>query len=181
MHCQSPLLVAVAALALGGCDKQADSGPKSMEQAKEEATKLERPRPGQYRQSITITRFEMPNAPPQAVAQIKQAMEQQQQGSFCLTAEKAQDGFRDMFQEVGKNGECKYDRFEVDGGRLDAALDCKAANQGSARIVLAGNVTPEGSDVTVDVDQDDPGNPMGKARIGMRMTSQRTGDCATGR
>lgn len=168
--------VVLSVLLVAGC-KQGDSGPKSMEEAKAEAQKLDRPRPGQYKQTVSITQFEIPGAPPQAQEQLKQAMARQNEIDFCLTEEMAAKGFRDMFQEVGKNGECKYDRFDVSGGKLDAELNCEAPGKGKAHIVLSGKVTPEGSDVTVTVDQDHPTDPMGKAKIGMRMTSQRMGDC----
>lgn len=181
MNYRHYLPAALAVLLIAGCDKKADGGPKSMEEAKEEAAKLERPNPGQYKQTIQITQFEIPGAPAGTADQIKQAMQQQQEGSFCLTKEKADAGFREMFSEVGKNGECTYERFDVNGGKLDAVLNCKGADKGTARIVLAGKVTSEGSDVTVNVDQKGPAdNPMGTAKIGMHMTSQRTGDCPAG-
>lgn len=168
---------ALVAVLLAGCSKQADTGPKSMEEAKAEAEKLDRPSPGQYSQTITITQFELPGAPPQAAEQIKKAMQQQQQGSFCLTEKMANEGYREMFSEFSKSGECKYQRFDVSGGRLDAVLDCQGADQGKAHIVLAGKVGSEGSDVTVNIDQDNPANPLGKAKIGMHLVSQRTGEC----
>ena len=70
------MLVPVAALALAACDKP-DKGPKSMDQAKQEAAQLERPDPGQYKQTTKITKFEVPGAPPEMVAQIRKMMEGQ--------------------------------------------------------------------------------------------------------
>ena len=56
-------------------------------------------------------------------------------------------------------------------------MNCNSAGQGKALIKFAGKVTPEGSDVTVQIDQDNPAVPGGKAKIGMHLASQRTGDC----
>lgn len=177
------LLTAAAMLAvstLAGCDKAGDSGsggPKSMEQAKEEAAKLERPKPGLYKQSMTITKFEIPGAPPEMAAQIQAAMTKAQESNFCMTEEMANQGFRDMFDKVGKDGECKYERFDVSGGRLDALLHCENAAQGKGTITLAGKVGEEGSDVNVAVEQVGGQAPMANAKIAMHLVSQRVGDC----
>jgi hypothetical protein len=173
------LITAAAVLAastLGGCDK-ADKGPKSMEQAKAEAAQLERPKPGLYKQAMTITKFEVPGAPPQMAAQMQAAMSKAQESNFCMTAEMANQGFRDMFDKVGKNGECKYDRFDVSGGKLDALLHCENATQGKGTITLAGTVGEEGSDVVVSVDQQGGRAPMANAKIAMHVVSQRIGEC----
>jgi hypothetical protein len=169
-------LAALAALSLAGCDK-ADKGPKTMEQAKQEAAQLERPKPGLYKQSMTITKFEIPGAPPQMAAQMQAAMSKAQEHDFCMTEQMANEGFRDMFDKVGKGGECKYDRFDVTGGKLDALLLCENQAQGKGTITLAGKVGEEGSDVTVAIDQQGGQAPMANAKIAMHLVSQRIGDC----
>lgn len=171
------LAAAVAALGLGACDK-ADTGPKSMAEAKREAEKLERPRPGQYKQTMTVTKFEIPGAPPEAAAQLKNALGQSQDHSFCLTEAMSEKGFQDMFNKLGENGECKYERFDVSGGKLDALLQCQSARDGKGTIGLTGKITAEGSDVAVSIDQQGGQAPMGNAKIGMHLVTERTGDCA---
>ncbi|MEO5587075.1 MAG: DUF3617 domain-containing protein [Novosphingobium sp.] len=177
---RQPMLCAAAAtlavLALAGCDK-ADKGPKTMEQAKAEAAQLERPKPGLYKQTMTITKFEIPGAPPGMAAQIQAAMAKAQAHDFCMTAEMANQGFRDMFDKVGKGGECKYERFDVSGGQLDAVLNCANANEGKGVITMAGKVGEEGSDITVGIDQQGGKTPMANAKIAMHLVSQRVGEC----
>ncbi|MCB2073114.1 MAG: DUF3617 domain-containing protein [Novosphingobium sp.] len=169
--------VIAAALQLAACDS-ADSGPKTMEEAKEEAGKLERPRPGQYKQTMTVTEFELPGAPPEMAAQLKSALGQSNDQEFCLTEEMSKKGFQDMFQKIGDDGECSYERFNVSGGDLDALLQCQSEAEGKAQFSLAGKVTTEGSDIKVRIDSDNPNSPMGKAKIGMHMVTERIGDCA---
>jgi len=169
--------VIAAALQLAGCDS-ADNGPKTMDEAKEEAGKLERPRAGQYKQTMTVTEFELPGAPPEVAAQLKSAVGQSNNQEFCLTEEMSKKGFQDMFQKIGEDGECSYDRFNVSGGSLDALLHCESKAEGKAQFTLAGTVTTEGSDVKVHIDSDNPNSPMGKAKIGMHMVTERIGDCA---
>ena len=167
---------ALATLSLAGC-KKADTGPKTMEQAKEEAAKLDRPKPGFYKQSMTITKFEIPGAPPEMAKQMQAAMTKAQEHTFCLTPEMAYQGFREMFDKIGKQGECKYDRFDVSGGKLDAVLQCQNAREGKGTITMNGTVTGEGSDVNVAVDQQGGQAPMANTKIAMHLVSQRVGDC----
>jgi len=174
--------IAGAALALSllagcGSKENTDTGPKTMEQAKEEAAELDRPEPGQYKQSIEITKFEIAGMPKVQSDQLKGMMQKAEEQQFCLTPEQSQQGFKEMFENVGKGGECKYSRFDVSGGRIDAQMDCASKEQGSATFVLAGTVSSTGSDITVDVDQKNPNSPMGNAKIGMHMKTERTGEC----
>src|ERR1700712_4753104 len=165
------LFTAVAVMAistLAGCDK-ADKGPKTMEQAKQEAATLDRPKPGLYKQSLSIAKFELPGAPPGAAAQMQAAMGKAQESNFCMTAEMANQGFRDMFDKVGKSGDCKYDRFTVSGGELDALLHCENAAQGKGTITMVGKVGEEGSDINVAIDQQGGRPPMANAKIGMHL------------
>lgn len=180
-----PILLAaaatLAALSLASCGKsgeKADGGPKTSEQAKQEAAKLDRPKPGQYSQTMTITKFEIPGAPPEVSKQLGTAMQKAQEHSFCLTEEMASQGYRDMFDKVGKDGECKYDRFDVSGGRLDAVIHCENPREGKGTITMSGTVSEEGSDVNVALDQTGGQGPMSNAKIAMHLVSHRTGDCA---
>jgi hypothetical protein len=166
----------LAALSLSACGKS-DTGPKTMDQAKEEAAKLERPKPGLYTQAMTVTKFEIPGAPPEMAEAMKGAMAKAQEHQFCLTAEMAEKGFRDMFDKVGGQGECKYDRFDVSGGKIDAVLQCANAAEGKGTITMAGTVGEEGSDVNVTVAQQGGKAPMANANIAMHLVSKRIGDC----
>jgi hypothetical protein len=169
--------LALTALALAGCDK-ADTGPKTMEEAQKEAAKLERPQPGLYSQTMKVTKFEVPDAPEAMKEQMKAAMEQAAQTTeFCLTKDMSDKGFEEMFRDIGKGGECKYQRFNVSGGKLDAVLDCESKEEGKGTITMAGNVGSDGSDVTVEINTANPASPVGNSVIGMQMVSKRTGDC----
>lgn len=170
-----PMLLGLV-LSLSACGKS-DTGPKTMDQAKEEAAKLERPKPGLYTQAMTVTKFEIPGAPPEMAEAMKGAMAKAQEHQFCLTAEMAEKGFRDMFDKVGGQGECKYDRFDVSGGKIDAVLQCANAAEGKGTITMAGTVGEEGSDVNVTVAQQGGKAPMANANIAMHLVSKRIGDC----
>jgi hypothetical protein len=188
-------LTATAMLAismLAGCNKADKSAPgaaqsteqgqstlqgKSMEEAKAEAAKLDRPKPGLYKQSLSITKIEIPGAPPGTAAQMQAAMSKADESSLCITAEMADKGFRDMFDKASKSGDCKYDRFDVSGGKVDALLHCENPDRGKGTIAMSGTVGAEGSDITVSIDQQGGPPPMANAKIGMHLVSQRVGEC----
>lgn len=173
------LLTAAAMLTLAGCGK-ADDGPKTMEQAKEEAAELERPEPGQYRQSTKVTKFEVPGAPPEMVAQIKAMMEGQNNNvTYCLTKEESDKGFEEMFKK-GREGSCKYDRFDASSDTLDAVMVCDTGDGGEARLTLKGSISSTGSKVNVDIEQKGSKTPMSNAVIAMQMETTRIGDCPAG-
>lgn len=170
---------ALLSLAACGSKQEASTGPKSMEDVKQEAAQLDRPEPGQYQQSIEITRFEVPGMPPEAADQMKQMMTAKQDTTICLTKADTERGYRDMFKDMGKGDECSYSRFDVDGGRIDAQMDCKSAQEGSATIKISGTVAPSGSDVTVAMDMQGGQQPMGSMKMTMHMTTRRVGDCTS--
>ncbi|PEQ14733.1 hypothetical protein B2G71_02520 [Novosphingobium sp. PC22D] len=171
---------ALVASLLAACDSSQapqETGPKTMAEAKEEAGKINRPRPGQYKQVIEITKFELPNLPKEDSDKMAASLKTTQETEFCLTQEQSEKGFKDMFEDVGKGGECRYSRFDVSGGKVGAQLDCASVTEGTATFVLAGTVGPEGSDVTIDADMKNAQSPMGTAKIGMHMKTTRLGDC----
>lgn len=174
------IIAGLAALALAGCgskDGAREGTPKSTEQIKQEAAKLEKPRAGEYRQVVEITRLEAPGMPAGAAEQMKAAMKASQQGSFCLTQADADRGFKDMFNDVGKGNQCTYSKFDVDGGTLDAQMECQSQQQGKAVMKINGTVAEDGSDVTVAMDTSGGPPPMGTMKMTMHMTTTRLGEC----
>ncbi len=166
-------------LSLSACGSNDEpAAPKSMEEVKQEAAKLERPQPGQYKQTVEVQELEVPGMPKEAADQMKAMMQTAQVREFCLTPADAEKGYRDMFNDVGKQGEqCTYTRFDVNGGKLDAQMDCKAAQGGTGVIKLNGSVSESGSDVTMTMNATGGQAPMGTMNMKMHMTTQRMGDC----
>lgn len=171
------LMLAAGIAALAGCGSKSDDGPKNVEQVKQEAAKLDTPDPGQYRQTMQITQFDVPGMPKEAAAQMKAMMTKTQENTFCLTKADAEKGFRDMFKDVGKDQQCTYSKFDVDGGKLDAQMDCQSKTQGKATMKLNGTVTSSGSDVTVAMDMTGQPAPVQSMKMTMHVASQRVGDC----
>jgi predicted small lipoprotein YifL len=171
---------AMGLLALAGCgskDASAPGAPKSTEEVKQEAAKLETPEPGEYRQSVEITRLDAPGIPKEAAEQMMTMLKSGQQSTICLTKADAEKGYRDMFKGVGKGDQCTYSKFDVDGGHLDAQMECTSPQQGKATMKLAGTVTKNGSAITIDMDASGGPAPMSSMKMTMHMTTTRLGDC----
>lgn len=176
----------LAALLLAGCgskdapdDQASGSQTTSAEEAMQEAAKLERPQPGQYEQKVEITNFAIPGMSAAQGEQMKSMMANASAKNFCLTKEDADKGYKDMLDKLPGDSQCAYTRFEVSGGKLDAALECKDKTGATARATMAGVIGPDGSDVKLDMEQAMPGMADKKATISMHMATRRLGDCAS--
>lgn len=154
-----------------------EGGPKSIDELQAEAAKLERPEPGKYKQTVEILQMEIPGLPKQAQDQMAAMQPKTQVSEICLTANDAEEGFKDMFKDLGKGGECTYDKFDVSGGKLDARMTCNIPGQGRAVMLVNGAATTTGSDVTVSMEMSGGSSPMGNMKMKMHMTSERVGDC----
>ena len=91
---------------------------------------------------------------------------------YCLTPEQAEGGFENMMQE-GQQGDCNYEKFNLAGRDLDAALVC-AMDGGQMRIEMAGTVGSTSSDLEMKIS-----GAMGGINVDMtsKMKQERIGDC----
>lgn len=171
------IIMAMAGAALvagcsGGGDADADgSGDVSLEEAAKqaEASGL-KPEAGFYKATITMTGIEIPGMPAE--------MEGHGAGmttttEYCLTQAEVDKGFEEMMKR-GQNGECSYERFNLDGGDLDAVMVCKTP-QGDARMEMTGTATPTTSDFTATMAMNFDG--MGEGTMKFAAKHERVGDC----
>lgn len=170
-----------------GCGSKEKSGEaagasgKSQEEVRQEAAKLDKPRPGQYAQTSEVKQIDVPGLPKQMADQMKSTLQKSQVSNFCLTSAEAEKGYRDMFHDVGQGRECTYSRFDVDGGKLDAQMECASKEGGKAVLTLDGTVAEDKSDITVKMDMSDGpqmgSQPGGQMKMTMHVTTKRIGDC----
>lgn len=174
-----PLAAAMLLAACGSGDADADGdGNVSGEEVAAEAAGMVQPRPGQYRASLELLEFEAPNMPEDAKQQMQQifASGLAEGNSFCMTpADVAENGPEQMVKNLAES-DCTMNSFNVSGNTVVADMQCPGEAGGARKVRMEGQMGAEGSTMTMAMEQEIAG--MGATRMKMRVTSERTGDCA---
>jgi hypothetical protein len=170
------LSLALAACS-GGEDEQAGSGETiSHEEVAERARDAIKPEPGLYRSNVELLEVDIPGAPEGMADMMKQAMgEANTANEYCLSQEDVDRGFEEMVKN-SQNGDCTFERFDADGGEIDAVMNCKTPDGNTARMTMQGTGGPTSSEMTMTMESEVPG--MGTANMRMKATHERIGDCA---
>jgi len=85
--------------------------------------------PGHWDGKVTITDISAPGMekmPPEAVKKMKAAMMKGTEFGSCVTEADVKSPKAGMF---GGDKSCRYDHFEMSGGKIDAKLSCEQAGQ----------------------------------------------------
>lgn len=165
-----------AALALAGCgssgaDKDGDGKITDQEAAAETAANL--PDPGLYKISVEIQELTYPGMPANMLDEMKKQMSASMQTEECLTEADREDAVKQMTE---MNEDCEYERYNMSGGKIDAAMSCKMPDGGTMAYTMTGSLGRTGVDMVMEGGQQggDPGSTM---QMKMHMKSQRVGDC----
>lgn len=106
--------------------------------------------PGRWETAVTIDRMDIPGMPSAVAAQMKQQLSKAAHGASCLTPEQARKPAADFFS--GKHGdECRYDRFTMRGGAIDATMTCGRAGPKVAA-TLKGTYGPDNFHMSIAMD-----------------------------
>lgn len=170
------LIALAAAATLAGCsgggkaDADGDGKVSIGEAAKRAEAEGLKPEPGLYKTTVTMTGLEIPGLPPEMKghgAGLTTTVED------CLTAEEVGDGFESMVKQ-GQNGDCAYESFALEGGKLDAVMVCKAEGR-ETRTSLTGTATATGADLTATTQMAFDG--AGKGTMSATVKHERIGAC----
>ncbi|ALE16126.1 hypothetical protein AMC99_00823 [Altererythrobacter epoxidivorans] len=179
---RAPLfLMPLTALALAACGEEAsDVSPDEGEAISvEEAVKRAegaaiKPEPGQYRVSMEVLEIDIPGAPPQAAAMMRDMMGSQSH-EYCLKPEDVEKGFEETVRQSQKDSNCTFSKFDVDGSSIDAKMTCTGEGQGTMTMELQGEGSPTRSVMEMTMQGNMTG--MGDSTIRMKTTHERIGDC----
>ena len=134
-------------------------------------------RPGQWQSTVTIDKFEVPGMPPEVAQRMKAMMAETQAHSFksCLTKEDVQKPKEDFF--AGKNNACRYERFTMGSGKIDAIMHCGGKDGGKQTMQMAGTYSPENYQMQMSTKMEGgPGTEAGMS-MQMRVEAKRVGEC----
>ena len=178
-------IILAGVLLLAGCGGKgtADNGAVSMKNASvadvtAKAKDLPKQQPGEWKTTTRILKLESSDIPKgSAVAKLMQEqMQKEQTDTTCVTADRMQ---RPLFERaVDPTGKCRYDHFSMQGGRIDAQLECPAPDgPGTVVVQHKGTFGATSFDVqTTMTRKDATGKDTGTTT--MEVKSQRVGDCS---
>ena len=176
-------LILLAPFALAACNAGGPTVTATNATSDEVAAKVEAAggsdafvSPGQWEGTMTINDVQIPGVPPEMAAQMKARMGGQPHSfSSCLTPEEAKQPKGKFFGS--DSGQCRYDRFTMAGGSIDAVMKC--AEDGVERtMTMTGNYSPNGYKMTVaSTGGEAKGNPMAAMSMSMTIDAKRTGEC----
>jgi Protein of unknown function (DUF3617) len=133
--------------------------------------------PGNWKNTMTMTKFEIPGAPIAMAKQAQAVLNKPQSTEACLTPPMAKAGVRD-FSSSMQQGDCKMEDFKQGGGKMSGTLVCTGASGfGAPKMNMDGSYTTEKVEMSLSGEVSDSKIPGGKANIGMTITSERVGDC----
>jgi hypothetical protein len=133
-------------------------------------------RPGKWQSQITVEEISMPGMPPEMAQQMKAmiAQREKQSSEQCLTEENVRRPQEEFF--AGKNNACRYDHFQMGGGKIDATMRCKAS--GVTQVMeMDGTYSPESYTMRMATRSDGGQGPAGGMEMRMRVESKRIGEC----
>lgn len=174
--------IALALLALAACNKEPEVKLKnaSVEQVANAAKaagagqagselKLE---PGQWQLITSMKVLEAEGMPDAAKAQMKGMMERTASSFQCIKPEDVQKP--NIF--AGQNsGRCKYDSFEMKGGKISAVMTCPGQGGGAMKMTMDGDYAPRSYNVTATMDMAASGQSM---KMQMKTQGNRIGECS---
>jgi len=169
----APALAAFALAACGGgsdADADGDGAVSADEVANQVAAEGIMPEPGLYKATITMTGMDIPGMPAEMAGH---GSGMTTTSEYCLAEEDVAQGFEEMMKR-GQDGECSYESFNLDGGKMDAVMVCRTP-EGEARMTMDGNATPTSSEFTATMAMNVP--EMGEGTMSFAAKHERIGDC----
>jgi len=132
--------------------------------------------PGNWKNTMAMTKFDIPGAPPEVAARAKAMLGQSQTTEACMSEAEAKAGVRTMSSSM-QQGECTMEDFKQGGGTMSGTLMCKGTGT-APKMAMTGTYTPQKVTMVMAGEMTDDKLPGGKANMEMTLTSERTGDCA---
>ena len=176
------LLIACAALAACNKSPEIHETNASIEQVAEDARQANAAsgialRAGQWSMSGTLVDMSFPGMPASAQADVKKMMGEKNNFTkeYCLTPEEAKRP-RGKFFGGKPSDNCRYESFDMEGGKVDAVMRCEGRpGGGDMTMKINGTYAPES--YSTDAAMEMSGTGRGGMSMKMHMEAKRIGDC----
>ncbi len=131
-------------------------------------------RPGKWQSRVQIEEFALPGAPPEVASAMRNVHANAQVHESCLTPEQAKRPKEDFFAGANKN--CRYDRFTMGGGKIDAVMKCSGDGMAQT-MAMQGTYSPDAYEMRMSMQAQAGGGPAGGMTMKMRVDAKRIGEC----
>lgn len=177
--------IALALLALAACGKQptmkvenATAAQVAAEVKKSGVSGDMKLSPGQWQVTTQMKLLEAKGVPEAVAAQMKQSMIRTSTDTQCLTPEQVNRPNSEIF--AGKqNSNCKYDKFEMGGGKIDALMHCPGAGGAEMAMTMKGSYSPKSYTMDAAMDMQAPGTGQ-SMKMTIHSVGTRVGECPAG-
>lgn len=174
-------IVPLAALALAACNQSSvsltNASPEEVARAAKASGTTVSMRPGEWESKIEMLSMDMPGAkdmPPQFAERLRTELMKPRVVKSCMTAEDVKERQSKIF--TGGDSKCKFEKYEMTGGTIDAVMVCPGA-QGEVRMQMTGSFASDSFTVNQAMDMT---GPTGATHTKARVTGKRIGDCPAG-
>jgi hypothetical protein len=165
-------MLLLTGLLLAGCQQAADKGENKA--GKADAPAAQAFTPGAWETTSQITAMDIPGMPEEMS---KANVGQVNRFTSCMTPEMAKKPDANFFTNNSGTTSCKGERFDMAGGRLQAAMVCTDRNvPGEMRLTIDGSYTADSYQATSTMQRSDgSGNTLMKVKA--KTSARRTGAC----
>jgi hypothetical protein len=172
---------ALPVILLAGCGKsEVDLKNASVEDVVKATANAQALNPGQWSMTAKVVSVDMPGLPGQAKAmqdKMSQALIGRETVSEnCVTPELAKNPSAEMFAG-GAGSDCKFDKYAMVDGKMDARLVCKVPGGGEMKMSMAGPFKGDNFALDTAMEMGGPAAGGKVMTIKTQMTGKRTGEC----
>jgi len=173
----------IACTALAACNKSPEIHEKnaSIEKVAEAANKANSVtgiflHAGQWRLTGTMEEMNIPGMPASTQADVKRMMGEKNNFTmeYCLTPEEAKRP-RGKFFGGKQSDNCRYESFDMVGGKIDAVMRCEGRPSGSMTMKISGTYSPDSYSTKAAMEV--AGDGRGSMSMKMRSEAKRIGEC----
>ena len=165
-------MMLLGGLLLAGCQQASETSANKAEAG--QAAAAQAFTPGAWETTSQITAMDIPGMPEEMR---KANVGQVNSFTSCMTPEMAKKPDANFFTNNSGTTSCKGERFDMSGGRLQAAMVCTDRNvPGEMRLTIDGTYTADTYQATSTMERSDgPGNTLMK--VTAKTSARRTGEC----
>jgi Protein of unknown function (DUF3617) len=133
-------------------------------------------RPGLWESKVTIQQFDMPGMPAEVALRMKAAMAEHQPDAFktCLTQKDVKRPKEEFF--AGKNNQCRYEHFDMGGGKIDALMHCGEERM-TQTMQMNGTYSPDSYQMQMSSKMQSKTEANTSMAMRMRIDAHRVGEC----